>query len=73
MFALKNKVLKLKISVEVIDILFVQWGAVIYFQSNTQSWILKNNAPNFREKKEYVPLDTIPSKMFIAEITSHNL
>ena len=24
---------------------------VIYFQSNTQSWILKNNAPNFREKK----------------------
>ena len=35
-----------------IDILFVQWGVVIYFQSNTQSWILKNNAPNFREKKK---------------------
>ena len=34
-----------------IDILFVQWGVVIYFQSNTQSWILKNNALNFKEKK----------------------
>ena len=32
MFALQNKVRGLKIGVEVIDILFVQWGAVIYFQ-----------------------------------------
>ena len=38
-----------------IDILSVQWGVVIYFQSYTQLWIIKNNAPNITQNKR-IPL-----------------
>ena len=41
-----------------IDILSVEWGVVIYFQSYTQSWILKNNAPNIRQNKRIRPACT---------------
>ena len=70
---LKEQSSSLQIGVEVIDILCVQWGVVIYFQGDTQSVRLKNNALKIRQNKRTLPPDTIPSTMSIPKIKSDNL
>ena len=70
---LKEQIFKLKIGVEVIIILFVQWGVLIYFQSYIQWWIFKKMRLISEKAKEYVPPDTITRTVSIAEITSDNL
>ena len=72
-FCLKEQSSSLQIGVEVIDILCVQWGVVIYFQGYTQSVRLKNNALKIRQNKRTLPPDTIPSTMSIPKIKSDNL